>query len=312
MWVIWAGLLALALLALYPLSAWADSPRTYVVAPGDTLVVIAERFNTTVAELRQLNGLADAGMIRVGQELIVGRGERVQRVASRQALLDIGSLYGVTVAQLAAWDPNANPSLTASGDELPAASPVTNNQKIAPNNSLTAQYRSQFDGSPYEQANCGPAALGILMTASGQHWTTSSIRRSAEQHSGIESYDAGTTWEDLATAAQKRGFDTIGLFNGLGGYKDWNTDDLLKSVTEGHPAMLLTRFWSLPGHDDKGWAGDHYIIFLGLNTKGEVVYHDPAWRGWQGAYLTMSREQLERAWTRVSVGIQRSALVLAR
>jgi LysM repeat protein len=281
------------------------------VAPGDTLAAIAERFNTTVAELRQMNGLADAGIIRVGQELIVGPGQQLQRLANRQTTLDVASLYGVSAAQLAAWDARAHPSLTATGDEPPPAARVAQ-PKSSSSSTLTAPYRSQFDGSPYEQANCGPAALGILMGANGQHWTTLSIRRSVEQHSGVKSFDTGSSWEDLAEAAQKRGFDTLGLFNGMGGYKEWNLDDLLKRVTEGRPVMLLARFWSLPGHDDKGWGGDHYIIFLGTNPQGEVIYHDTAWRGTQGAYLTMSREQLERAWTRVSVGIQKSAVFLAR
>jgi putative chitinase len=44
---------------------------TYVVQPGDTLSRIAQRFNTTVAALAQLNGIVNPNRIQVGQRLIV-------------------------------------------------------------------------------------------------------------------------------------------------------------------------------------------------------------------------------------------------
>jgi putative chitinase len=45
--------------------------NTYVVQPGDTMFGIANRFNTTVAALAQLNGIVNPNIIRVGQRLIV-------------------------------------------------------------------------------------------------------------------------------------------------------------------------------------------------------------------------------------------------
>lgn len=46
-------------------------PAAYVVAAGDTLAEIAYRHDTTVGTLIDLNGLADANLIRVGQRLVV-------------------------------------------------------------------------------------------------------------------------------------------------------------------------------------------------------------------------------------------------
>jgi len=43
----------------------------YIVQPGDTLSRIAARFNTTVATLAQLNGIANPNSIRYGQRLII-------------------------------------------------------------------------------------------------------------------------------------------------------------------------------------------------------------------------------------------------
>ena len=46
----------------------ADSPATYTVQSGDTLFSIATRFKTTVAALKQLNGLS-SDLLQIGQKL---------------------------------------------------------------------------------------------------------------------------------------------------------------------------------------------------------------------------------------------------
>lgn len=43
----------------------------YVVEPGDTLSVIAERFGLTTEQLSQANNITDVDSIRPGQELII-------------------------------------------------------------------------------------------------------------------------------------------------------------------------------------------------------------------------------------------------
>ena len=47
----------------------ADSPRTYKVRSGDTLIGIAGEFGTTVPVLMELNGIENARSLRVGQVL---------------------------------------------------------------------------------------------------------------------------------------------------------------------------------------------------------------------------------------------------
>jgi LysM repeat protein len=42
---------------------------TYVIQPGDTLSVIAERFGVSVAALSEANGITDVNSIRPGEEL---------------------------------------------------------------------------------------------------------------------------------------------------------------------------------------------------------------------------------------------------
>ena len=44
---------------------------TYIVEPGDNLTLIAGRFETTVAALVELNGIANPNLLSIGQELII-------------------------------------------------------------------------------------------------------------------------------------------------------------------------------------------------------------------------------------------------
>jgi LysM repeat protein len=47
------------------------APVFYVVAPGDNLAGIAQRFGITVADLIAANAIADPNRIEVGQQLVV-------------------------------------------------------------------------------------------------------------------------------------------------------------------------------------------------------------------------------------------------
>lgn len=47
---------------------------SYVIEPGDTLSVIAERFGVSVDALSQANGITDPNSIRPGQQLVIPGG----------------------------------------------------------------------------------------------------------------------------------------------------------------------------------------------------------------------------------------------
>lgn len=57
-----------------PTAVPSGGTTTYVVRYGDTLGVIALRFNTTIAALRQLNGIVNPNLIYAGQRLVVPTG----------------------------------------------------------------------------------------------------------------------------------------------------------------------------------------------------------------------------------------------
>ena len=70
------GLIVTALLLFAHQNAVAEaqnSHQTHIVRTGDTLVSIAEQYNTTVAQIRQLNNLSETEDLYVGHTLIVSQ-----------------------------------------------------------------------------------------------------------------------------------------------------------------------------------------------------------------------------------------------
>lgn len=235
----------------------------------------------------------------------------IYRVQPGDTIDDIAARFSLSRSALLQLNPLPDPDFILIGQELriPDAGGVLS-APAATASYVRAPYRTQLDGSREEESNCGPAALGMFMSTFGEHWSTAGIRRSVNEQMGVWDPDNGSTWESLAYAARVRGFEVHGLYGANGTYRTWTVDELLAETSQGRPVMLLVRYWSLPGKEDSAWWGDHYILFLGLNADGDVVYHDPAYRGDEGAFRTMTRDRLLRAWSRTAAGIKYSAMAL--
>ena len=74
----------------------------HVVRRGETLSGIAARYGTTVADLRDLNGMGSRqSLIRAGQKLQVEIGDSVVHVVRRgDTLTEIAADYGVPLSDL--------------------------------------------------------------------------------------------------------------------------------------------------------------------------------------------------------------------
>ena len=137
-----------------PAGTQAATERTHVVVVGDTLSAIADRYDSTLEAIMEANGITDASLIFVGQELTIPgvvaapeatatteAGSLVHVVVEGDTLSGLAEHYGTTIAAIT----EAN-SLTDSviwiGQELtiPEAAP-------APEATPTATPGSGSDGS---------------------------------------------------------------------------------------------------------------------------------------------------------------------
>lgn len=105
----------------------APLPLTYSVEPGDTLSAIAERFDTTAGAIAELNGLSNANLLSIGQELQIPRTGFTQpalpsylayTVQSGDTLARIAARHDTSAAAIAELNGLANPNLLRVGQEL--------------------------------------------------------------------------------------------------------------------------------------------------------------------------------------------------
>lgn len=105
----------------------ASAPRAtalYTVQPGDSLGLIAERFDTSASAIAELNGIANPDLLLVGQELSIPRGAAVPpqpvlyTVEPGDSLTAIAWAFGATVDELVRLNGIVNPDLLSVGTQL--------------------------------------------------------------------------------------------------------------------------------------------------------------------------------------------------
>ena len=192
---------------------------------------------------------------------------------------------------------------------LPSEPPPTPRPAPRPH-IMSAPYFTQFDGSMWADSNCGPTSLAMALGALGVSVDQLTLRHEADVQMGRDAGPAnGVTWEALAYAARANGVSTGGLFNGKN-YRTWTTSGLKQEFAKGHPVLLLVRYWNLPDHVDSAYGGDHYIVGLGFDGDGNLIYNDPAFRVGSGADRIVNPSQLNHAWSVTAIGYVRTAMAL--
>lgn len=237
----------------------------------------------------------------------------VYQVRPGDTLTGIAARHGVSVAELVSLNGLANPDRLLVGQVLIVGSgrvAVRATTPAGPTPLIQAPYVRQFDGSVYADSNCGPASLAMALGAVGIGSDPISLRHLAARQMGFDNPGGGTTWDALVFAAGSSGAKVADLRAGRQ-YRVWSIDDLRREFALGHPVILLVRYRSLPDHQNSAYWGDHYIVGLGFDRAGNLIYDDPAFRTGSGADRTISPDVLMRAWSSTSVRLTRTAMAIA-
>lgn len=238
----------------------------------------------------------------------------VYQVRPGDTLTGIAARHGVSVADLVRLNGLSDPDHLLAGQVLVVGSgrvAVRATTPTGPTRLIQAPYIRQFDGSAYADSNCGPASLAMALGAVGIGSDPITLRHLAARQMGFDNPGGGTTWDALVFAARSSGANAAGLRVGRQ-YRVWSIDDLRREFALGHPVILLVRYRSLPDHQNSAYWGDHYIVGLGFDRSGNLIYDDPAFRTGSGADRTIGPDVLMKAWSSTSVRLTRTAMAISR
>jgi hypothetical protein len=141
---------------------------------------------------------------------------------------------------------------------------------------INVPYRTQLDGSDYAGANCGPTVLGMALEAFGLNLAPADLRGQVLNSENFESddNDAGSYIWALADVAHNLGIQAQGLYDADGSLHHWSADDIRARLRAKEPVILQVVYRALPGRQDSGYYGDHYIVITGL-LGDQFLYNDP-------------------------------------
>ncbi|HEY3081719.1 MAG TPA: C39 family peptidase [Chloroflexota bacterium] len=183
---------------------------------------------------------------------------------------------------------------------LPASAAAAETHRLA------VPYRSQLDGNPYEEADCGPAVMAMVLAAYGRYVPTGEVRGLVNDLQGTWGvYEAGSFIENLAVIAGRYGLQARGLFPATPGagkgkpgknvLRRWTLAELRRALEAGQPVVPQVRYRSLPGHEESDYWGDHFVVLTGYDGDA-FVYHDPVDRHGPGEDRRVPAAQLDAAW----------------
>ncbi|MFQ5812364.1 MAG: LysM peptidoglycan-binding domain-containing protein [Anaerolineae bacterium] len=159
-------------------------PTTYVVQHGDTLSLIARRYNTTVHALAELNSILDPNLIHVDQRLLIPSAadspppplsSQIHIVQAGETLTRIASRYGTTVSAIAAANDLADPSLIFVGQRLVIPGSATSAPLPSPFVAVELKPHPVIQGQTLaiKVQTAGPVSLAGSFTSTGLSASTS-------------------------------------------------------------------------------------------------------------------------------------------
>lgn len=101
-----------------PVPPPATNPGFHIVAPGETLQIIAARYGRTWQQLAAANNLGNANLIYTGQRLVIPAAPRYYTVVVGDTLAIIALRYGTTIQALSVANNLLNPNAIYAGQTL--------------------------------------------------------------------------------------------------------------------------------------------------------------------------------------------------
>jgi hypothetical protein len=238
--------------------------------------------------------------------------------AQAQALVPIG-----TPTPTPSPSPTAEPSPTGESSDRPEGTPTpVLYPSFAPSVGavkgrvegsrllLEVPIRSQFDGSEYQDSNCGPAALAMVLDAFAVDVQTALLRNYANRLQGTTDHETGIALDYLAEIADEAGLRPLGLRRS-GGYRQWTIEQLRAELGQGHPVITLVKMRFLPYFATSRSDSDHYVVVVGLDGENLLI-NDPALPVNGGLRRVVTPQELEAAWAASSVPRQAVAIAAGK
>jgi ABC-type bacteriocin/lantibiotic exporter with double-glycine peptidase domain len=139
------------------------------------------------------------------------------------------------------------------------------------------------------QFDCGAAATKTLLNYFGHDVREDGIIKEAETN------EDGTNPSGIIKVLEKYGLKTK--------QGTLTIEKLKEFIKKGYPVLILLQAWSdlqLPDYD--GYEDGHYVICLGFDDKGRIIFEDPS--STQRTWLT--EEELDKRWHSIGEGTDRT------
>ncbi len=160
---------------------------------------------------------------------------------------------------------------------------------------LKVPYRSQLDGSPYAEANCGPTSVAMALEAFGITHPPGMLREAVLSLQEMpDCDDCGVFIQHMAAVAEARGVPTYGLRGEDEKFRQWSLDDVRQALRAGRVVIPEVKYRLLPGRGRSLYWGDHYVVVTGIQGD-KFIYNDPIDHDGSGYGRVISAPALAKA-----------------
>jgi hypothetical protein len=163
---------------------------------------------------------------------------------------------------------------------------------------LKVPHRSQIDGTPYADANCGPTVGNMVLEAFGFRVPQPALRKEVlALQPGEDCDDCGVYLQNIAEVIARRGLKVNRLRDNPedpSNFHHWTHDEIRAELRAGRPVVVQVFYRGLPGRATVNYWGDHYVVLHGL-AGDRFLFNDPVDSDGPGYSRLISAQQLDYA-----------------